>query len=820
MICRCLCLAACGFSPWASAQPEWSADFGGPASSVRAVLGWDEDGPGPVPWALFVAGSTYGPTEGQSLVRWDGRLWTALGGGITGSVSALALFDDGAGEALYAAGSFKDAGGTPAGGIARWDGQAWTPAGSGLTEGGGFACLAAYDADGDGPGAPSLYAGGWFAYIDGQWCKYIARWDGVRWWPVGGGMNDFVIELTVWDPDDAGPETPLLIAAGTFREAGGLTAEHIASWNGKKWGALGGGVNGPVNGLAVFGANVLYAGGDFTTAGGSPSPGVGAWDGVSWMPVPGLLQDGNPVSVRGLAPVDPDGDGPIPRRLYAGGEFKTADGARDLASWDGQEWHAAPTPETSPNWLGVADEDGPGPSSERLLIQGGYSMTTIDDAQAGIATFERGADNIVSRARVLDLDGDGPERAVLMLTGEFRSCGMVSTPGIAGWDGQRFLAFGQGFTDEWGYQAGLNDIAMFDADGEGPEPAALYASGTFWNKGQSFGPLVRWDGAGWTLVAEFDDSTGDLEVFDADGAGPDPARLYVGGSMGSIEGLTLHNIASWDGQEWDDVGGGVVYSPVEYYDWVRDLVIYDFDGEGPELPRLVVGGHFDSAGGIAASHLAVWDGQSWRAIGDSPAEDPDSSVDVLETHDPDGPGQAPPALVVAGGFDVIGGIPASGIALLDAGGWTALGAGLSGVNAVATHDDGSGPALYAAGSFDGAIARWDGGEWSVLGSGLEDRAYAAAPFDDDGAGPMPPALYVGGRFNMAGDIWTDRIARWGSPAGACAADCDDSGGLDLFDFLCFVTAFNAGDPVADCDASGGLDVFDFLCFVNAFNKGC
>jgi serine protease AprX len=56
--------------------------------------------------------------------------------------------------------------------------------------------------------------------------------------------------------------------------------------------------------------------------------------------------------------------------------------------------------------------------------------------------------------------------------------------------------------------------------------------------------------------------------------------------------------------------------------------------------------------------------------------------------------------------------------------------------------------------------------------------------------------------------------------GGCYADCDASGGLDFFDFLCFQNQFTAGDPQADCDASGSLDFFDFLCFQDAFAAGC
>ncbi len=60
----------------------------------------------------------------------------------------------------------------------------------------------------------------------------------------------------------------------------------------------------------------------------------------------------------------------------------------------------------------------------------------------------------------------------------------------------------------------------------------------------------------------------------------------------------------------------------------------------------------------------------------------------------------------------------------------------------------------------------------------------------------------------------------GPADGVCYADCDDSGALDFFDFLCFQNAFAAGEPYADCDDSGAHDFFDFLCFQNAFAAGC
>ena len=55
---------------------------------------------------------------------------------------------------------------------------------------------------------------------------------------------------------------------------------------------------------------------------------------------------------------------------------------------------------------------------------------------------------------------------------------------------------------------------------------------------------------------------------------------------------------------------------------------------------------------------------------------------------------------------------------------------------------------------------------------------------------------------------------------SCYADCDLSGSLDFFDFLCFQNEFAAATAYADCDGSGSHDFFDFLCFQNAFAAGC
>lgn len=134
------------------------------------------------------------------------------------SAQAFAIHEDGSGRALYAAGSFTRAGGLPAQGIARWDGVAWSAVGGGLN--GTVFALAVYD-DGLGGGA-QLYAGGLFTLADGLPAQRLARWDGWSWSEVGGGVpgvNSAVYALLVHD-DGSGDA---LFVAGGFGQASAPT---------------------------------------------------------------------------------------------------------------------------------------------------------------------------------------------------------------------------------------------------------------------------------------------------------------------------------------------------------------------------------------------------------------------------------------------------------------------------------------------------------------------------------------------------------------------------------------------------------------------
>jgi hypothetical protein len=253
-------------------------------------------------------------------------------------------------------------------------------------------------------------------------------------------------------------------------------------------------------------------------------------------------------------------------------------------------------------------------------------------------------------------------------------------------------------------------------------------------------------------------SASSLRVTAASGSGQDAllasAEVVTPAAGGTLEIGTLHaSLTSGCQPAWLPTFGG---QPGTNGD-VWALAVFD-DGSGPAL---YVGGQFTGAGGVPANDVARWNGSSWSALGSGIV---DGMVFALAVFD-DGSG---PALYVGGNFSSAGGVSAPGAVKWDGANWSALGTGIpSGlVQALAVYDDGSGPALYASGSFASAggvpaanIARWKGSSWSTLGSGLtgyQASGYALAVFDDGGGS----ALYAGGQFTDAGGVPAMGLAKW------------------------------------------------------------
>jgi glucose/arabinose dehydrogenase len=183
----------------------------------------------------------------------DGSGWQGLAGGTSGVINSIKIAGNGN---IYAAGVFSEIGGISANNIAVWDGTVWSPLNSGID--GSIATLA-IDTNGN------LYAAGIFEDINGISARNISVWNGVNWSSLIdtnsglAGTNNEVRSL-------AFDETGILYVGGNFNEAGGVTANRIATWDGANWGTLGTGTSGFVEAITTTSTDV-YIGGNFAIAG-------------------------------------------------------------------------------------------------------------------------------------------------------------------------------------------------------------------------------------------------------------------------------------------------------------------------------------------------------------------------------------------------------------------------------------------------------------------------------------------------------------------------------------------------------------------------
>ncbi|HEX6884482.1 MAG TPA: HYR domain-containing protein [Planctomycetota bacterium] len=695
--------------------PSWLPTFGGMLgvqATVRAMVVHD-DGGGP---ALHVGGdfTSAGGVQASHIARWNGTSWAALGSGTSGPVHALLSFDDGSGPALFAGGAFTSAGGEPANRVARWNGMDWSALGAGRN--GPVHALAVHD-DGSGPAL----------HVAGNFTDGVARWNGASWTALGLGFGlqgQDVLALAAFD-DGTGEA---LYVGGSFT----LPTSRIARWDGASWTALGSGTNGTVRALLVHDDGTgpaLVVGGDFGLAGGTPALGLARWDGASWTSI------GNGAGlVRSLA-VHDDGSGPA---LYAGGFF--AGFVNGVARWDGANLTVLGS--FSHNTVHALASFDAGPGAE--LFAGGFIATVDDEIMNHVtrwngvrwSTLGSGLDAGIEALAVHD-DGTGP---ALFAAGFVLAAGGQPVGRIARWDGVDWSPLGSGTN-------GLVQALVVHDDGSGP---ALYAGGQFSSAGGvGTSRIARWDGTSWGALGSGTNAAVFALASHDDGSGP---ALFAAGGFTSAGGVTVNRVARWNGAGWAALGGGMDGT-------VRCLTTHD-DGSGPAL---YAGGNFTIAGGMSASRIARWNGTSWAPVGGGIL---DLSVNALAEFD-EGSG---PRLFAAGGFSSAGGQPIGKIARWDGVTWSALGSGLdagASIQALLVHDDGGGPALYVGGGLSSAgglavsgLARWDGSAWAPVGSGVLGGSIEALASFDDGGGP---ALYAGGSFTSAPDSEDSFLAKWGCP---------------------------------------------------------
>ncbi len=399
--------------------------------------------------------------------------------------------------------------------------------------------------------------------------------------------------------------------------------------------------------------------------------------------------------------------------LYVGGEFDIAGcqmGLGNIVKWDGHTW----SPLTGASGTGV--------------------------------------DGIVHAMAVYD-DGSGP---ALYVGGEFTTAGGSAVNKIAKWDGSEWTALsGSSGAVVEGF---VYAMTAYD-DGSGP---ALYVGGSFTAAGSvTANSVASWDGSEWSALGNgssngISNTVRSLTSYD-DGSG---SRLYAAGRFDTAGGITVNNVAAWDGTNWSGLtnGNGLGVSSE-----VFALTVFD-DGTGPVL---VLGGEFRKAGSITAEKIATWNGSQWETLngtGDlfQPFDNPRADIfalTVLQNNKGDS------ELYAGGDFPVVDGSSSRSVLRWDGTDWSLLDETYSRdmYGTVCTLNTASSMGLtgvYAGGSFipindsaftTNSVSVWDGSSWSGLfdeagQTGLNRPSDELSVYDDG----HESSLFVTGDFSSAG----------------------------------------------------------------------
>lgn len=610
-----------------------------------------------------------------------------------------------------------------------------------------------------------------------------------HWLPGDGvaGTDGIIWATAVWDRDGAGPIPPVLVVGGSFSLMASVPVRNLAVYDPAtgSWSELGGGTEGAVTCFATLPTGELFVGGYFSWVGtGLYANCVARWTGSAWS----ATGSNGFRSVYSLLAL-PNGD------VLAGGRGDQQSDGR-VERWNGAYW----TQLGSGMWGGsyvpfvrtlarLANGD---------IVAAGY-FTSAGSAQAnciarwnGVAWGPLGSGvsgsffsptPVVNALTVL-ANGD------LLAGGNFTAAGGVAAHGIARWDGTSWSSVGSGWSATvsalltlpngdavaGGYTGiGAYNVASWDgtswtALGVGVSKLPLVsnaapcvfalarlpnddlvAGGDFAMAGSAAATgIARWNGASWSGLSA--GSNGSLRAVVALPNGD----VVAGGDFTSVGGVIANRIARWDGNTWSTLGSGMNGTSLTQAPSVNAIITMP-NGD------IVAGGDFITAGSVAATRVARWDGTSWAPL----ASGMNDSVKALA--------RLPNGDVLAGGdFTNAGGASANGIARWDGSSWTALGVGVSrspttlvppGVYALAVLSNGD---VLAGGCFTRAggliaeyIARWDGTSWFPVSSGMSGPmtfftrpgVFALAPLSNGD-------VAVGGWFTSVGGVAADRIARW------------------------------------------------------------
>jgi hypothetical protein len=409
-------------------------------------------------------------------------------------------------------------------------------------------------------------------------------------------------------------------------------------------------------------------------------------------------------------------------------------------------------------------------------------------------------------------------RGALYAVGYFTRIAGVKAPGVARWDGTRWVAITPGLNASVGAAVATDNALYFAAfqrqtnqptgllrwDGQtwialGTPPgfrdvlgdplvangSDIYAEvfpdtsigGPYWTLA-----AAKWDGHAWTVLA----NTRYVGANSLNGLALAQGDLYASGGLINADPQSNLNLGRLERGAWVPVGGGVG----------EGLSVFDIASDGLNL---FVQGSFRTVDSKPADGYAIWDGGQWIVPS---AASRDGSRVVALTSNPgevlasemaaanapgdqylvryagtnrtvlargDAPGmrlmrRTRDGIYATGEFRDVGGVRTGNLALWTGDHWAPVGpGGFHGFTDEATTLAIAGTNVYAAGAFHYAgssaanhIARWDGRSWHPLGSGIEGSIAQIAARGTD--------LFVAGAFTSAGGVVATNVTRWDGAA--------------------------------------------------------
>jgi hypothetical protein len=262
-------------------------------------------------------------------------------------------------------------------------------------------------------------------------------------------------------------------------------------------------------------------------------------------------------------------------------------------------------------------------------------------------------------------------------------------------------------------------------------PEGIYVGGYFTQAGPvSAHGIACWTGSEWIPLGS--GVSGGVLAIAATGDG-----IYAGGYFLQAGGLTVNHIAFWNGSTWSAMDTGT------------NRPVYSIAAGGG---RIIIGGWFTEASGHAVNSIAEWNGSEWVDIGGGL---PHLCIWSIAISD---------GMVYAGGASDFS-FPK--LVKWDGTAWSGVGGEISGMveSVVVIGSDVyiGGDISQAGGVSVNKIARWNGSTWSALGSGIRGDFWLhdfSVSFEVHTMAYLGGDLYVGGLFNMAGEVGANHIARW------------------------------------------------------------